>query len=437
MAWKLVKDVIGRYVRYLSKIRCRPPHYLLGMRKLACGPVLAAAAIVLASCAGNGAGDADRPCDGPGTGGPRVVYRPEPTPDAPRVTRASVEQTIEVMCRRARALGARGSRIRAVRRNRIVVRLGPGDDASQTAVALGIPARLAFYDWDANVIGNPDQPITDLARAVHRAERAEPRAEEDDLPATGAEENTIDRYEGDEARIRNFYDRRNDAIGATYYAEAGGRVVAGPETSCAGLAVALAPTGRPPKGESAAGDLDAAACGRRLAGRGLPADGSVHMVPRGIRVVAAARPGGGASGGSGDELTGTPPEPPAGWYVIEDDAGVLPDAVDKARDKTDEATGASGVLIEFTSDGATSYRALTQSIAERGAQAPTGGDPRLAVALDDQLVSLAAIDPTANPDGLDPDAGALIGNLGGAGRARLLAKLIEAGALPLSVRPAP
>src|SRR5215216_1158746 len=294
MAWKLVKDVIGRDAATFSKIRCSPGSTFWGMRKLASGAIVAAAAIELAACAGNGGGDAERPCEGPGTGGPRVVYRAEPTPVAPRVTRAGIEQTIEVMCKRARALGSRGSRIRPVRRSRIVVRLGRGEDAAQTAVALGIPARLAFYDWDANIIGNPDQPLTDLARAVRRAERSQPRAEADDLPPTGAEQATIDRYGGDEARIRAFYDRRNDAVGATYYAESGDRIVAGPETSCAGLAVALAPTGREPRGESAAGDLDAAACERRLTGRGLPADGSVHVVPRGIRVVAAARPGGGA-----------------------------------------------------------------------------------------------------------------------------------------------
>jgi len=433
MAWKRIRDVIGRSVPNLSKIRCTRLTTFFGMRKLASGSVLAAAATVLAACAGNSGGDADRPCDGPGTGGPRVVYRAEPTPEAPRVTRAAVEGTIEVMCERARSLGARGARIRSVRRSRIVVRLGPGPDASQTAVALGIPARVAFYDWDANVIGNPDQPLTDLARAVRRAETAAPIAEEDDLPPTGAEQNTIDRYRGDEARIRNFYDRRNDASGATYYAQSGGRVVAGPETSCAGLAVAL---GRAPRGGSAAGDLDAAACGRRLAGRGLPAGGSVHVVPRGIRLVAAARPGGGASGADAEDLTSAPPEQPAGWYVIEDDAGVLPAEVDKAKEHKDEATGASGVVVEFTDVGATGFRTLTQAIAQRGAEEPTGGDRRLAVALDDQLVSLAAIDPTANPDGLDPDDGALIGNLGGAARARLLARLIDSGALPLNVRPA-
>jgi hypothetical protein len=95
------------------------------------------------------------------------------------------------------------------------------------------------------------------------------------------------------------------------------------------------------------------------------------------------------------------------------------------------------VRVDFTDDGATAFRALTQSIAQRGAEEPSGGDPRLAVAFDEQLVSLAAIDPTANPDGLDPDDGAVIGNLGGVARARLVAKLIDAGALPLNVRPAP
>ena len=407
------------------------------MRKLASGVVAAAAAALLAACAGSGDGQADRPCEGPGTGGPRVVYRPEPTPDAPRVTRVAIDQTIEVMCRRSRALGASGARIRAVGGKRIVVRLGPGKDAAQTVVALGIPARLAFYDWDGNVIGNPDRPLPDLMQAVRRAEAAEPQAEEEDIPAGGAERSTVERYRGDDRRVRAFYDRRNDAVGPTYYAQSGGRTIAGPETSCAGLAVALAPRGRAPEGQSAAGDLDAAACGRRLAGRGLPAGATVRVVPRGIRVIAAARPGGGAAGSEGAELTGRPPEQPAGWYVIEDDAGVRPDAVESAGDSTDENTGTTGIRVEFTPDGATAFRSLTQTIITRGAIDPEQGDPRLAVTLDDQLVSLAAIDPAANPGGVDPEDGALIGNLGGAARARLLAKLIDAGALPLNVRPAP
>jgi preprotein translocase subunit SecD len=404
------------------------------MRTLA---IVLAASLAIAGCAGTDEPDADRPCEGPGTGGPRAIYRAEPTPDAPRVNRAALESTAEVMCRRAQSLGSRGARIRPLRGGRIGVRLGPSDDANQTVIALGVPARLAFYDWDANVIGSPDRPVADLQRAVERAESVRPEAEAEDLPPTGPERRTVRRFRGDEARIRAFYDRRNDASGATYYAAAGAEVVAGPETSCAGLAVALAPRGRPPKGPSAAGDLDAGQCGRRLTGRGLPAGGVVHVVPRGVRVIAAARPGGGDPGDANEVAPTTPPEQPAGWYVVEDDAGVLPDGIEAAEERSDPATGAGGVLVEFNSDGATAYRSLTVSIAERGADRPKRGDPRLAVALDDQLVSLTAIDPAASPDGLDPDEGAQIGDLGDAERAKLLAKLIDAGALPLNVRPAP
>jgi preprotein translocase subunit SecD len=408
------------------------------MRKLGSAAVLATVAVALGSCAGGGNGQADRPCEGPGTGGPRVVYRPEPTPDEPRVTRAGVEQTIEVMCRRARELGSRGARIREVSGNRIVVRLGPGAAASQTAVALGVPARLAFYDWDGNVIGSPDRPLPDLLQAVRRAESSRPRGEPEDLPASGAEQHTVERFKGDQRRIEAFYDRRNDATGPSYYAESEGQIVAGPETSCAGLAVTLAPRGRPPRGASVAGDLDAAACTRRLTGRGLPEGGVVHVVPRGIRVVAAARPGGGAAGGEAGALSGgAPSERAAGYFVIEDDAGVLSDSVDHAVEQHDDATGRSGVRVYFNELGKARFHALTQAIVVRGLREPTVGDPRLAVALDDQLVSLSAIDPNANPTGLAPDGGALIGDLGGSARARLVAKLLDAGALPLDVRPAP
>ena len=407
------------------------------MRHLASALILATVAASLAACATGNDPQADRACEGPGTGGPRVVYRAEPTPDAPRVTRAGIEQTIEVMCRRSRALGSDGARIRRLRGNRIGVRLGPGPDASQTAVALGVPARLAFYDWDRNVIGSPDRPLPDLLRAVRRAEAARPEAELEDVPATGADERTARRLNGDEQRIRRFYDRANNASGATYYAEADGRIVAGPEASCAGLAVALDPRGRPPRGASAAGDLNAASCTRRLAGRGLPDGGTVRLVPRGIRVVAAARPGGGAAGDEVDDLAAAPAERAAGHFVIEDDAGVLSQGVDGAAERRDDSTGSYGVNVTFNETGKEGFRALTRTVVEGALERPAGGDPRLAAALDDQLVSLAAIDPEANPDGIDPDDGAVIADLGGQARARLIAKLLEAGALPLDVRPAP
>lgn len=406
------------------------------MRTIGIALALAPLAVALGACGSNGAPDASRPCEGPGTGGPRVVYRAEPTPDAPRVTRAGVEQTIEVMCRRSRALGARGARIRRLSGNRIGVRLGPGPDAAQTAVALGVPARLALYDWDRNVIGNPDRPLPDLLRAVERAEAASAEAELEDLPPSGPDERTAARLNRDDERIRRFYDRANNASGATYYAESGGRIVAGPEASCAGLGSALDPRG-PAPAASAAGDLDAAQCTARLAGRGLPTGGIVRLVPRGIRVVAAARPGGGAPGDEVDDLAATPSDRAAGYFVIEDDAGVLPQGIEGADARRDEATGSHGVHVELTEAGKEGFRALTRTIVEGAAERPGAGDPRLAAALDDQLVSLAAVDPVANPDGLNPDDGAVIADLGGEARSQLIAELLDAGALPLDVRPAP
>jgi preprotein translocase subunit SecD len=401
------------------------------MPKLRIGTAAALlAALGLAACGGPN----DPVACGP-TGGPRVVFRAEPTPDEPRVTSAGIERTIDAMCKRSRELGADGARIVRLRGNRIVVRLGPGADAAQTAVALGIPARLAFYDWDANVIGSPDRPLPDLLHAVRRAAGSAPRGEPSDLPPGGAEEQTAGRLHGDQQRIQAFYDRRNDASGASYFAAAGGRIVAGPETSCGGLGEALAGGHRQARAPIRTGDADAPTCTRRLAGsRLLPAGGQVLVVPRGIRVVAAARPGGGAPPAG---PAGALPEGSAGYYVLEDDAALTADAVKSAESIRDQATGVASVRVHFTEDGATAFRSLTASIAQSGLQDPGAGSPRLAIALDDQLVSLAAIDPQASPAGLDPAPGATLGNVGSEAQANLLAKLIGSGALPLDVRQAP
>ena len=218
----------------------------------------------------------------------------------------------------------------------------------------------------------------------------------------------------------------------SYYAfYANGALAGGPEASCAGLGEDLTGGRRQARGSINAGDVDAQMCTAKLTARKmLPAGAEVYVVPRGIRVVAAARPGGGAPG-IGVEGTST------GWYVLEDDAAMTSVDVDSAKPVKDPATGAAGLKLTFTDDGAEAYRQLTGAIAAKGAEAPANGSPRLAIALDDQLLSLTAIDPQTSPNGLDPDAGAVVPSVGGAARAELLAKLIDSGPLPLNVRAAP
>jgi preprotein translocase subunit SecD len=408
----------------VSNVMCMP--------KRVVALALGLSVLAVAGCGTNGDPLDDSPCTGPGTGGPRVVYRAEPTNEEPRVTSAGIEQTIAVMCKRTRQLGAEGALIERLRGNRIVVRLGPGASSARTAIAAGFPARLAFYDWDSNVIGNPEVPQTDLRKAVKKASVAKPIAEPSDLPPGGAEPETLQRYHGDQQKIQRFYDRRNNATVPTYYAfAANGALIGGPDSSCSGLGEDLTNGYRIARGSINAGGVDAKTCTARLAARKiLPPGTQIYVVPRGIRVVAAARPGGGVPG-IGAEATST------GWYVLEDDAAMTNADVASARTVKDKTTGATGLKLTFTDDGAEAYRMLTSQIAERGIEAPANGSPRLAIALDDQLLSLTAIDPQASPNGLDPDAGAIVPNVGDAARAELLSKLIDSGPLPLNVRAAP
>jgi preprotein translocase subunit SecD len=402
------------------------------MPKRVIGLVALGGALALAGCGTDRAGLSDGPCNGPGTGGPRVVYRAEPTAEEPRVSSAGIEQTIDVMCKRSRQLGAPGALIERLRANRIVVRLGPGQTAPQIAAAVGIPARLSFYDWDGNVLGNPEVPETDLRKAVKAAAADRPAAEQSDLPPGGAEEETVQRYHGDQVRIERFYDRRNNATVPTYYAfNSAGGLIGGPESSCSGLGEDLTGGHRMARGSINAGGIDAKNCAARLTTRKmLPAGAELYVVPRGIRIVAAPRPGGGAP-----EVG--PLGASTGWYVLEDDAAMTSVDIESAKAVKDKATGATGIKLTFTDDGAEAYRQLTGAIAERGLEAPASGSPRHAITLDAQLLSLSAIDPATSPNGLDPDKGALIPAIGGAGRADLLAKLIDSGPLPLNVRQAP
>src|SRR5690349_20505974 len=240
------------------------------MPKRVIGLALGLSVLAVAGCGSGGDPLADGPCTGPGTGGPRVVYRAEPTNEEPRVTSAGIEQTIDVMCKRTRQLGAQGALIERLRGNRIVVRLGPGASSARTAIAAGFPARLAFYDWDGNVIGNPEVPQTDLRKAVREASLAKPIAEASDLPPGGAEQETVQRYDNDQQRIQAFYDRRNNATVPTYYAfAANGALIGGPESSCSGLGEDLTAGHRIARGSINAGGVDAKRCTARLAARNI------------------------------------------------------------------------------------------------------------------------------------------------------------------------
>lgn len=259
------------------------------------------------------------------------------------------------------------------------------------ARAATMPGKLNFYDWDSNVVGRsgPDAPFsgeTALFDAVEAASQMKPRAEATDV------------VPGDPPSPEEA-DRGNDtAAGALYYLfGTDRRPIGGPASSPGALATARG---------------------------GAPAGARVLKVPRGIVVIEAKR---------SPQQT----ENAKRYFVLEDDAELSRPDVTSPRLDTNGVTHEPILTMQFTEEGRMAFAALTRRIAERGGEvlAPPGSGPgsapqRLAIVLDDRLVSLATIDSRETPAGLDGRTGAQISGVGTLRQVRRLA-------LRLSIRPLP
>jgi preprotein translocase subunit SecD len=251
----------------------------------------------------------------------------------------SVEAAMRVMCERARALDVK-ARVTTSGPDRIEVQV----DREADAARLAAPGRLAFYDWEPNVFGDPDAPLNDLDEAVRTAARVRPRAEATDVPS----------------------DRGNDA------------------------------------------------------------GGSKGTAPRGIAIVEAERPA---------EAT---PGAPAQYFVIEDDAELTGADIENPEQDFDPQTQEPIVTMDFTEGGRRAFARVTRRIARRGQEVlpEPGSSPqdrfqRFAITLDGRILSLAAIDFVANPEGISGNSGAQLNGLGSIEETQDLAAILDAGPLPV------
>jgi hypothetical protein len=241
---------------------------------------------------------------------------------------------------------------------------GGSDTGSAVVVGTADPAleakvrRLAFYDWEPNVIGPKGRPAPDdpavtggvdagragalaLYDAVLRAARR---------PARVAAGN---------ARTTSLY----------YAADAARRRVFGRGAPSRAQALAAVP-----------------AAGRRVV--------RIYEVRPGTTIVAAL--------GSRRR-----------WYALQDDVALRGSDIRDPRRATNPDTGRPVVNFAFTDAGRARFKALTEALARRGAASSlerTGDDPALhnqhfAVVSGAQLLKVPAIDFRANPDGLDARAG--------------------------------
>jgi SecD/SecF fusion protein len=384
-------------------------------------------------------------------GGVELVYEGRPTPQVPEVTAEAIDDAIETMRKRTDALGVSEPEIQRAGSNQISIGLPDVDNADRAIAQVGTTAQLQFYDWEPNVLGNqgPDAPFSGrdaLYDAIEVATEQEPRAQPTDIPPGGASDEIEQRFDGDQKKIQQYYDQRNDTHRGRYYLFGPDKqLIAGPDSTCEELlsdyegvdSGARRTQDEIPEGSKCREQLAQIPVGTYEGGAeestaspssGPPAGSEILEVPRGIVVIEAAR-------------APNQPDDVQNYYVIEDDSELSGSDIKNPEQNTDQRTNEPIVTMEFSDDGRKAFAAVTKRIAQRGSEiiVPPGSDreqtlQRFAITLDDEIVSLATIDYRENPEGIDGRTGAQINGIGSLQETQDLAESLRIGALPIELK---
>jgi SecD/SecF fusion protein len=393
-------------------------------------------------------------------GGVELVYEARPTPQVPEITPQAVDDALETIRKRTDALGVSEPEIQRAGPNQISIGLPAVANASRAEQQVGTTAQLQFYDWEPNIFGDPNRggggvtgstaPFSGLFPAVDYASKQKPRAEKDDIPPGGPSKEVEQRFRGNPQAIERYYDQLNDSTGDKFYlfgpGEGPKRPIIQPGQVRSGQSDVAAtqnqagdfygscqeilddyksrlPTGgRKPAPVKVA---EGATCGSvldQLGVAGPPAGSTIVKVPRGITVVL----------GQKEE------QPKAGstqapfYYVIEDDSELNGKEVKNPKQGFDPNTNAPNVSFEFTDKGRRAFQTVTKRIAQRGLL--EGSRQNFAITLDNQIVSVAYIDPQRYPEGIDGSTGAEISGVGTVQDAQDLAESLRIGSLPVDLK---
>ena len=389
-------------------------------------------------------------------GGVELVYEGQPTPQVPTVTPEAINDAITTIRKRTDSLGVSEPEIQRAGANQISIGLPAVENAERAEEQVGTTAQLQFYDWEPNVYGDPSQPVISLLQAVETAAKQKPRAEAVDIPPGGASQAIEERFGGDEEKIQQYYDQQNDTGDDRYYLFSKDRRIIRPGQTGAGSDQQVTATTNDanaayetcqeiledfegadpreaPRGSSGAKPPKGTACPATLAqlakeNRGPPAGTRAIKVPRGVLVLKSEA----AQGATASAL---------GYWVVEDDSELSGSEIKDPKQQLDPQTNEPIVTFEFTDKGRKAFARATKREADRGAeQIVPPGTPkdatfqRFAIALDNQIVSLATIDYIENPEGIDGSTGAQINNIGNLRDTQDLAQNLRIGALPIELK---
>ena len=328
-----------------------------------------------------------------------LVYRAASDGHGRPASPAALQQAAVLLRTRLRASGVPSSAV-AVSRDRVTVTV-PAGDASHRVSAVVQIGQVAFYDWEANVIG-PRGQLSPGDPSVTGG--MNPGAAEHGLPLYQAVMRAA-------ARPPVRPPAHTTSTGTYYLVDpATSAVLAGPEDLRASLTAAGGGQGKT----------------------------RVVEVPSGTVIVGA------------EAVPGHPPID--SYYVLNDAVALTGRDVQNPQQSVDNGppgngppgngpgTGEPIVTFDFTPAGRATFSLLTRRIARRGALSSRSGQSslqHLAITLDGRLVSVPAIDYQQYPNGIDPTNGSQISGGFTIASAQTLAAALRTGPLPVKLEPVP
>ncbi|HEY2637764.1 MAG TPA: hypothetical protein VGI54_10270, partial [Solirubrobacteraceae bacterium] len=316
-------------------------------------------------------------------GGVELVYQGKPSSAQPKVTQSALDRAVDIMRQRVDQLGVAEPEIQRSSRDQISVGLPGVSNEARAIKQVGTPAQLAFYDFEANLLGPDNQPVAQGLDANDQTAIGLSQAGGD--PAAGQ---ALYPAVKQAAKRKAIHDGNNFRLGAQYWAfkkDAAHTYVAGPDDSLTDL------------------HSDERA---KHATTGLE---TLAIQPGTIILQAVDR----------SAKTAPPDNKPqkAKWYVLNDNPALLGKDIKDPKQEFDSGTGGSGepiVTFKFAGNGAKEFQAVTKAVAQRGLNTTIPGagpgnfQQHFAIALDRKLISVATIDPKRYPDGIEGSNGAQI-----------------------------
>lgn len=366
-----------------------------------------------------------------GGGGFALVFRAEPTPQVPVVTRSAVARTVVLMRHRiAAALPSGRSRVAVSSAgDTISVRVASGSRVSRAQLLLLVATtgHLAFYDWEANAL-TPNGKIAASQLSQQNPPALKISQGSGSAAPGSAGAGSMSLYQAVRLASRQPKQQSTAAssrIGPEYFAFA-----APNSPACTTAARAY-------RVSTAAGQrcyLAGPAESISVLDQSLPAGVSASQaqklaVKQGWVVLQAVSPS-----GFSHQLAWS--DPTAQFYVLRDRVALFGNDITNPKQSTDPS-GAPDVSFGFTPQGANKFQNVTSQIAHRGALVSRLGNTlnqHFAVALDTQLITVPFIDFKSNPDGIPPNNGADIAAGSTTASAGALATELRFGALPVNLK---